>query len=69
MIDPNFDPYDELMIARHNINELIKAMNTQSELLKEMSAHHNTLAALHRSLHRQVQNLEIEVSRLKLRQI
>lgn len=68
MIDPNFDPYDELLLARHNIAELIKAMNHYSELLKELSNQHNILIAHNKETQRKIQLLEFELNRLKLSQ-
>lgn len=44
MLNSDFDPYEELMIARHNINELIQALNTQSGLFRELSQQHQQLA-------------------------
>lgn len=38
MFDPEFDPFDELMTARHNIGELIKAVNHQNQRLQDVES-------------------------------
>lgn len=65
MLDPNYDPYEELEIAKHNIGELIKAINHYSELLKELANQHNTVVAVNNDLHRRLRRLEVEVLALK----
>ena len=67
--DTNWDPYQELMIAKHNINELIKAINTQSELFKELSTQHNNLISVCRDNQSRIHYLELEVARLKIQDI
>lgn len=65
MLDPNYDPFEELEIAKHNIGELIKAINHYSELLKELSDHHNALVKINSGLSHRVKKLEFEVLALK----
>lgn len=65
MLNPNYDPYEELEVAKHNINELIKAINHYSELLKELGNQHNTLIAVNQDLHRRLRRLESDVITLK----
>ena len=65
MLDPNYNPYDELEIAKHNINELIKAINHYSELLKELGQQHMTIVSVNHDLHRRLRSLELEVKTLK----
>ena len=65
MFDPNFDPYDELMIARHNITELVKGLNHCSTLLRELGDQHRDLIQINNNLQRRVFGLEIDVKRLK----
>jgi hypothetical protein len=65
----DWDPYQELMIAKHNINELIKALNTQSELFKDLTYQHNNLISVCKDCQSRVQKLEIEVARLKLQML
>lgn len=36
MINSEFDPFDELMTARHNIGELIRAVNYQNQRLQDL---------------------------------
>ena len=65
MLDSDFDPYEELMITRHNIGELIKGLNHQSQLFRDLANQHQQLIDLHRSLQIKVQQLEQEVKSLK----
>ena len=67
--DTNWDPYQELMIAKHNINELIKALNTQSELFKDLSYQHTNLITVCKDCQARIKNLELEVARLKLQML
>lgn len=65
MIDPDFDPYHELMLCQHNTHELARAVQHQSELLKELSNQHQQLVAIVRDSQRRIQQLETEVFILK----
>lgn len=60
MFDPNYDPYEELQIARHNIGELIKAVNHQLELVKNINQQNQTLNARIRHLERRIHCLETQ---------
>ena len=60
-----FDPYEELLLAKHNINELVKGLNHQSHLFRDLANQHQQLIDLHRSLQIKVQQLEQEVKSLK----
>lgn len=65
MIDPDFDPYEELMLCKHNTHELARALSHQSQLLKELSDQHRELIAVIRDNQRRIQQLETEVFILK----
>jgi len=41
MLDPNFDPLEDLRIAQHNINELIKAVNEEHKLIQQLVNRYN----------------------------
>ena len=65
MFDPHFDPYEELMITRHNVSELVKGLNHQSSLFRELAAQHNALIELNKTLNQRIEQLEHEVKSLK----
>ena len=65
MFDPEFDPYEELMITRHNVSELVKGLNHQSSLFRELSQQHHQLIALTRTMSQRIEQLEHEVKSLK----
>jgi hypothetical protein len=65
MIDPDFDPYNELMVCKHNTHELARAISHQSELLRELSNQHRDLVAIVRDSQHRIQQLETEVFILK----
>ncbi len=65
MLDSDFDPYDELMLQRHNIGELIKGLNHQSTLFRELSNQHMQLVEVNRDLQLRVIRLESEIKALK----
>lgn len=58
MWDPNYDPYEQLERANHNIAELIRAINHHSEVFKELALQHNNLIAV-------VKDLQIRISVLE----
>lgn len=62
----NWDPYVALLEAEHNINELIKALNTQSHLFKDLSFQHQNLINVCKENQQRLTQLELEVNRLKL---
>jgi hypothetical protein len=61
----DFDPYDELMAHRHNIGELIRAINEQSGYLREMAQQHEQLTKLLRDQSTRLHQLEIKLDALK----
>lgn len=65
MFDPEFDPYDELMAHRHNIQEIAKGINHQSQYLKELALQHEQLARLIKHQADRIYKLEIELAALK----
>ncbi len=65
MLDSDFDPYDELMLQRHNIGELIKGLNHQSALFRQLSDQHIQLVEVNRNLQLRVIQLESEIKALK----
>jgi hypothetical protein len=65
MLDPNYDPYQQLEIAKHNITELIKGFNDQSEIFKEFVEQHNAMVMVVKDLQRRVRLLESENLLLK----
>ena len=65
MLDSDFDPYEELMITRHNISELIKGLNHQSDLFRQLSQQHHQLVELNKSLTERITQLEHSISHLK----
>jgi hypothetical protein len=66
MIDHNFDPYQQLVTAEHNINQLILAINHGSELFKDLSFQHVKLVEFAKQLQKQQQSLELELITLRL---
>lgn len=66
MIDSDFDPYEELLIAKHNIGELIKGLNHQSHLFRDLSHQHIQLVELNKSLTKRIDCLEREIHSLKI---
>jgi len=66
MIDSDFDPYEELLIAKHNIGELIKGLNHQSHLFRDLSQQHIQLVELNKSLTKRIDCLEREIHSLKI---
>jgi hypothetical protein len=65
MLDSDFDPYEELMITRHNIGELIKGLNHQSTLFRQLSDQHIQLVELTKQLSQRIESLESEIKALK----
>lgn len=65
MFDTNFDPYEELMSHRHNIGELIRAINEQSGYLREMAQQHEQLTKMLRDYSNRIYQLEIQLQSLK----
>lgn len=65
MLDPEFDPYNELMICRHNTDELIRGFNHYSELLKDLSQQHQQLVLTIKSQQQKINRLEQELHSLK----
>lgn len=65
MLDNDFDPYEELLMARHNVNELIKGFNHQSQLFRDLSEQHQQLVALNRQFKQRLDQLESEIKALK----
>ena len=61
----DFDPFEELLVAKHNINELVKGLNHQSSLFRELSQQHHQLIELNKTLKIRVDRLEHEVLALK----
>lgn len=41
MIDPDFDPLNDLRVAEHNIGQLVQAYNSQQTTLKSLISRHN----------------------------
>lgn len=67
-----WDPYEELMQHRHNIEQLVLAINQGSELMKELGHRYNhqqeviqQLMFQNRKLTTDVTNLRIQVENLK----
>ena len=60
IFDPKFDPYEELLIARHNISELINGLNHYSHLMSQLTEQHNNLIILTKDLQQRVYALEVE---------
>lgn len=54
MIDANFDPYEELIVLKHNTKELINAHNHHDEALAQMARHTNQILQRLHSLEKQV---------------
>lgn len=67
MFDPDFDPLTELKNNTHNVNELIRAINTQSLFLKQLSQQHETMALLLKDYDARIRSLELVVESLKHR--
>lgn len=69
LFDNEFDPLAQLEACQHNITELIKAYQHQSEILKEVLIQHGQLNELLRTtrleLHRQGMDLEMIKVRLE----
>lgn len=65
MFDPEFDPYDEIMRCQHNIMELVKALNQQSEMLRELNEQHRQLINHIRHHQGRLKQLETEIFILK----
>lgn len=59
MFDPDFDPYEELLRNKHNIEQLILGLNNCSQLLNELSRQHNQLLLVNKDLQHRVQLLEM----------
>lgn len=58
MFDPDFNPYDELMVHKHNIDELIKGMNHYSHHLRELARQHEALTMLIAKQQQQIDQLQ-----------
>lgn len=67
MFDPNFSPYDELIVLKHNTQELAKGMNHQSQFLKELALQHEELTRLMSIQSHQIAELQRAVNDLKSR--
>ena len=65
MIDPDFDPLDELRQAQDMINQLIVAHNNHDELLMAYSKQHQQVVDLIRKTQQQISRLELELRKLK----
>jgi len=65
MIDPNFDPYEQLIEAQDIINKLIIAHNNHDELLLEVTKNNEQIAQLLNSQQRQLNNLKFQVKQLQ----
>lgn len=65
MINPNFDPLEELRGAQHMINQLIEAHNAHDELLMAYSKQHEQLVKLLNLTQKKINRLEQEVKQLK----
>lgn len=65
MFDTDFDPYDELMRHRHNIDELVKAANSQSQFLRELALQHEQLTKLFKQQCDRMSEIERELAALK----
>ena len=67
-----WDPYDELMTHRHNIEQLVLAINQGSELMKELGYKYNhqqeviqQLMFQNRKLQNDINNLRLQVENIK----
>lgn len=65
MIDPDFDPLDELRQAQDMINQLIVAHNNHDELLMAYSKQHQQVVDLIRKTQQQISRLEFDIRKLK----
>lgn len=65
MFDPNFNPYDELVVLKHNTQELAKGMNHQSQFLKELAHQHEELTRLLSIHSHQIAELQRAINSLK----
>lgn len=59
MMPPDFDPYEELLRNKHNIEQLIIGLNHCSQMLNELSIQHNQLILVNKDLQQRVQLLEM----------
>lgn len=62
--DTGWDPYEELMLHRNNIQQLALAVNTGSELMKELGAKYNHQQELIVQLMFQNKKLTADLARL-----
>lgn len=68
MIDPNFDPLEELTVLKHNQYQLIKGHNHLDTAMTDVVKHMNDILPLIRRLQQQVGLLEAEIALLKMQQ-
>lgn len=65
MFDPEFDPYEELKVCKHNTQELAKGLNQMSHYLKELSHQHQQLTVVFAEIRSRLHRTEIELAALK----
>lgn len=70
--DTNWDPYDALKTAEHNITECVKAINHGSEIMKDLASKYNhqqeviqQLMFDNRRLNQQINNLRSIVEQIR----
>lgn len=54
----NFDPYEELVILKHNVNVLIQETRKQEQLLLELTNQHKSMVDLVRRQSQLIQDLQ-----------
>lgn len=65
-----FDPYEELMLAKQNIQQCAIAINHGSEIMKDLANKYNhqqeviqQLMFQNKKLHNQIENLRVQIIR------
>jgi hypothetical protein len=67
MFEPTFDPYDEITILKHNVAELIKAVNHSNQNLKELAHQHEVISKHLVNQANRISTLEIQLYGRNLR--
>lgn len=64
MTEYNFDPYDEIISARRDINELIRAYNAQAETIRQLLEQNRKLNHLVHLGRNEVNELRLQIKTL-----
>ena len=72
MFNPNFDPFDELILHQHRIqqqqetiNRLVSAHNQVDSILVDLTQQHQQLVNFNKGLKHQVELMRMEINELR----